>query len=530
MKSIQFLLVTAMVLAAPEFSYSQTLRHIMTIPERTLEGKYEGNSEGDQMLNYYNNDYCDYYLFQVNDRSYNLKPGKNTVLTIRKGSNADYTFKKAKEFYRFRGIFPKNFDIATPYALPVKDGEKTGWETDRRERRKTMHFRMAPGDTVCATRYGVACVTTDPRLLLVYHQDCTFAAYLTMTENFISPGDVVRPGQPVGIAGPSGVAVSFFFLDENKFGDNYLPDGYAYLHFIPTFSTGEGLVQPEEKKFYRAVTDDGLVMKEMTKREQKRYLKEKGAAGKSADGGKGKQDGSIRITWLEDPVSEKDKERISGLIGHELGFYGRLGMDKDLKLTVYTFHDKKDAGEFLDKKFGRSVDVRNTAGIYLTKEQAVVIIGYDEKDSDRNVKVICHEISHHLLRNIAGPGVPVWLNEGLARYFENCTVDRKGNVHHVLSDGEKGRIRSAFMIGEIDLADYLDTWHGDFMLHQRTDDGISYTLAHALTTLLMDKGDTGTIQALMKLGKDGSCTATMSGIYPGGLEGLEKDLESLVAE
>lgn len=258
------------------FSLSaQSLSRLIKRPADIIESKWETNSAQDQCLNYYNNDYCDYYVYRQNDRSYNLAPGKNTIFKIAKDSNFDNPFKNPSSYSYYRGIFVRDFDITFPYALPVKNGEKTAWKIDLRERMKTLNFYMQEGDTVYATRGGVACTTYSDRLLLVYHADHSFAAYLVMDQCFISAGDHVRTGQPVGIAGPTGVSISYFFLDENKF-EYAMSSGYAYSHFVPYFRTTEGDIQLEEKKLYEAVVDDDLVTKEMTKREKKKYMKQKG--------------------------------------------------------------------------------------------------------------------------------------------------------------------------------------------------------------------------------------------------------------
>ena len=251
---------------------AQSLKSLMQRPFNIIESNWERNSKEDLQLVYTNNDYCDYYVYRIDDRSYNLRPGKNTMFTIPKGSNVDNPFKEPSSFMYFRGNFVKDFDIKFPYALPVKNGKVTAWKTDLRESVKTLNFYMHRGDTVYATRSGIACKTTNPRQLLIYHADHTFAAYLVMDENFIVPGEQVLTGQPVGIAGKTCVSITYFFLDENKF-DALQATGYAYSHFMPTFRTTEGDVIMEEKKKYEAVTDDDLIMRDMSKREQKKYLK-----------------------------------------------------------------------------------------------------------------------------------------------------------------------------------------------------------------------------------------------------------------
>lgn len=251
---------------------AQSLRKLLERPYGIIESKWEKDAQGATELNYYNEDYCDYYLYRANDRSYNLSNGKNTIFKIEKNAQVDNPFKSASSYTFYRGKFPKDFNIQTPYALPVKNNQKTAWKTDPREPFKTLNFHTKQGDTIYATRSGIACKTTNPQQLLIYHPDQTFAAYLVMNENFIEPGEEVQVGQAIGKAGPTGAAISFFFLDENKFKGG-LSSGYPYSHFIPVFRTTEGDVKPEEKTIYQAVTDHDLIMQDMSKRDKKKYMK-----------------------------------------------------------------------------------------------------------------------------------------------------------------------------------------------------------------------------------------------------------------
>lgn len=264
---LKFIILFAFSLSACHIS-AQSLRKLMERPFGIIESKWETSTQGDRELNYYNEDYCDYYLYRMNDRSYNLTPGKNTIFKIEKNASFENPFKSASSYKCYRGKFPKDFQINTPYALPVKNGEKTEWQTDPREFAKTLNFRIKEGDLVYATRSGIACKTSNPRQLLVYHADQTFAAYLMMSEKYIQPGEEVQVGQPVGKAGALKVSISFFFLDENKFkgGES---SGYPYSHFIPVFRTTEGDIKPKEKTIYQALTNDELIMQDMSKRDKR---------------------------------------------------------------------------------------------------------------------------------------------------------------------------------------------------------------------------------------------------------------------
>lgn len=253
--------------------YAQKLVGLILNRTKDIYYKWERNIQKDLDLVFYNEDFCDYYLFCKVDNSHILLPGKNTIYTIDRDSEASAAFKYASKYVYFRGIFPKELKMDTPYALPVKNGEKTGWVVHQREPMRTMNFRVLE-DTIYATRGGVACKTLSPDDLLIYHADHTFAVYMYMSENFVQAGDIVQTGQPIGIAGSRGIPISFFFLDKNKLlSENFM--GYPYSHFTPVFRTTEGDMKLKERTYYYAATDDQLIMQDMDKRERKKYMKQK---------------------------------------------------------------------------------------------------------------------------------------------------------------------------------------------------------------------------------------------------------------
>lgn len=274
MKHIQLTVIVIFILTFSVCSVSaQSLRMLLRLPEKIIEPKWERTAQGDQQLNYYNEDFCNYYLYRQDNYSRQLRPGKNTIFTIKKDTKTENQFQNASRYKCYRGGFPKKIQPETLYALPVKDGQKTGWQIDKREPHRTMQFHIKEGDTVYATRNGIACYTVDLQHILIYHADYTFAAYLNMTKRIIQPGKEVMVGQPIGIAGNKGVSISYFFLDQNKFQGNIPISGHPYSHFIPVFRTSEGDIKPEEKKLYEAIVNDELIMLEMNKKEQKKFLK-----------------------------------------------------------------------------------------------------------------------------------------------------------------------------------------------------------------------------------------------------------------
>ena len=63
---------------------AQSLRKLLERPYGIIESKWEKDAQGATELNYYNEDYCDYYLYRANDRSYNLSNGKTLYLKYKR--------------------------------------------------------------------------------------------------------------------------------------------------------------------------------------------------------------------------------------------------------------------------------------------------------------------------------------------------------------------------------------------------------------------------------------------------------------
>lgn len=263
------------ILAAIQCTQAQALRYLLKYPYKVIESKYEMSpaKNGDQELAYYNTDYSPYYIWRNDGTAHVINKGR-TVVEYFRGNSVARTPKGGSYSY-FRGKFPKEFNPNTVYALPVKPGKEVSWMVDPRERSRTFVFMVNYRDTVYASRGGVVCKTDYHSGLLLYHRDDTFAAYLNLSQLLVVPGEEVQIGEPIGLASHSGVALSVFFLDENLFVKGK-PAGYAYTHFSPVFRTCKGDVKLEPETKYSGIIDEPLIMQDMTKSEQKRYLKRRG--------------------------------------------------------------------------------------------------------------------------------------------------------------------------------------------------------------------------------------------------------------
>lgn len=232
-----------------------------------IVSKLEKNTRHQTERNYYNNDWCDYYLYRENDKSYTLHPGKNTVYTVNKDNKIYDPAKESQQFICQRGKPIDKYDTSKVYSLPVKNGNQTLYcIAGNSENKRMTRFNIGQGDTVYATRGGIVCTTSNPRIIFIYHNDNTFAAYLGLRSCLIKPGDKITVGQPVGISELETIDMCFFFLDSNKIKKLRLNGKNPYNTFIPAFRTTEGDVRLIDGKTYQAVTDDELIMQDMTKK------------------------------------------------------------------------------------------------------------------------------------------------------------------------------------------------------------------------------------------------------------------------
>lgn len=190
---------------------------------------------------------------------------------------------------------------------------------------------------------------------------------------------------------------------------------------------------------------------------------------------------SVHIMYEGDPLTEKEQQKIEQTLQYEVDFYVQFGLPNTLNFALHVFDKKADALEYLGK-LNIQVD-KNIDGIYVSNLQKAFILGREKR---KDLGIIFHELSHHFTRLITSNYPPTWLNEGLSEYFEHCKMSKKG-LQHTLTDYEQGRIRTMFMLGDINLLTFINSHQGQFMKQQKTDEQYAYILSHALVTFWIEQ-------------------------------------------
>lgn len=212
--------------------------------------------------------------------------------------------------YIYRGPVSSEVDTAFVYrmpcttARPVKVRRRMGNGETSPGLNTRCFFRCEAGDTVYAVRRGIVTELARPRErdidpsmlestserthLTVEHPDGSLVLYRGLAEwaePFVSEGDEVLPGQPLGLVGGLvreddrryyGLQTVFYrriFKADHSEPDRF--PGVTTVGFVPYFATTEGTVRMPENGECRAVMDDGLLTRELTGREIKKLKSNK---------------------------------------------------------------------------------------------------------------------------------------------------------------------------------------------------------------------------------------------------------------
>ena len=250
----------------------------------------------------------------------------------------------------------------------------------------------------------------------------------------------------------------------------------------------------------------------------------------------------IRVKHTGDELPPKAKDKIAVMVSYMNSFYSRFLLQEELEVELLSFKDKKEGYRYMrglypddlkyhenpsDKTIGGGI-----AGVYLPKYKRAVILGM-EKGADAALYIIYHELSHHFTRMVFQKRIaPVWLNEGLAEYFEHLKVKGTKISGIEFPEFQKGKIRTLAMLGELDLVNFLNLSQNDFYRINSQDGQYYYGLSYAVVTVLMDTLGQEKMAALVKriAARDTSSKISdlVADIYPQGIPGLENDLLKFV--
>ena len=250
----------------------------------------------------------------------------------------------------------------------------------------------------------------------------------------------------------------------------------------------------------------------------------------------------LNIQYEGDKLSEKNIAKIEQMAEHMTDFYSAFGLGERVDVKLMIFRKKDEGYAYMRSIYPDSKSYQRTtsdeyfktglAGVYMPSRQTAVVLGM-EQGIERGLSVIFHEISHHFTRLMFGKRTPpVWLNEGLAEHFEYMKFSRKKGWTSDVSDFDKGKLRTMYMLGELTVEDLFDLTHKDFKQKLRNEGNMFYAFSHVAVVVLMENLDKETfsqlISRLISRKTDQKTSMIVSELYPGGLDEYKKAIYEFI--
>ncbi|GAB5527634.1 MAG: hypothetical protein Roseis2KO_55060 [Roseivirga sp.] len=230
----------------------------------------------------------------------NVSTGRTKLLTLKIDGFTNEVYYQY-DWSHYKGWANPRLNKKIKYVLPVGDTKKTkvlGLKNIKEtygdeappEDFYAVGFKMNSGDTVFAARRGKVerikdgtepegenlSFARNKNSVVIRHKDKSLANYSIFKNNsfFVSPGDFVEAGDPLGIvggenyvAGPH-VRLTTYYLSFDKMKDAGKEYGWVYIK--PTFATeNNGDILPVHNAEYVSVHTTDLIRQEWTKREKK---------------------------------------------------------------------------------------------------------------------------------------------------------------------------------------------------------------------------------------------------------------------
>lgn len=131
---------------------------------------------------------------------------------------------------------------------------------------------------------------------------------------------------------------------------------------------------------------------------------------------------------------------------YEKRFRG-LGDKQIERMPLYLFRTQQQYDRFLQE---RGIDATHSGGMFFTTHRAQGLATWvDSRSRRKTLEVLQHEGFHQFAWHAIGPGLPVWLNEGLAQYFELAVIDEHGRMSLGMTSRSRiDRVKEAIGNGE----------------------------------------------------------------------------------
>ncbi|HVJ86188.1 MAG TPA: DUF1570 domain-containing protein [Caulifigura sp.] len=213
-----------------------------------------------------------------------------------------------------------------------------------------------------------------------------------------------------------------------------------------------------------------------------------------------------RLVIHSDSPIEKKSPIITELAELRLDILSTLNLPESKRpVVVYLFRDERRYTEYMRERFP-SLPVRRAFFVGTASELAVYAYHGDNLATD-----LRHEYTHGVLHSSL-KNLPLWLDEGLAEYFEPPRDRHHVNEEHVarLAAAVQGgwqpdleRLEQLTSVGEMQAMDYHEAWAWTYMMLQSDngDAGKLVDYVHACKTEALPQRLSQTVASTLTTGK-----------------------------
>ena len=136
-----------------------------------------------------------------------------------------------------------------------------------------------------------------------------------------------------------------------------------------------------------------------------------------------------------DAVFEQYQHRFSGFVQREIE-----------PMPLYLLRTRDEYIRFMAE---HDIDATHSGGLFFVTHRLQGLATWAQSDNrPRTFRVLQHEGFHQFAWNYIGPNLPIWMNEGLAQYFEDAVLVNGRMSAGRTGRGKIGRVREAIRSGQ----------------------------------------------------------------------------------
>jgi hypothetical protein len=204
-------------------------------------------------------------------------------------------------------------------------------------------------------------------------------------------------------------------------------------------------------------------------------------------------------------ITGQDTAVLNRLIKYEAYIYNGL-FDKQipdsLPVIINLYKSRK---QFLEVRNAHSA-VITKSGFYSPSNRQCYI--YQSGDY---LNVTVHEVSHFLMHYHNYYGVPNWINEGMAEFFEGLYMNEKNAIYVDQQTGRLQKLKGYISSGELDMARFLGPEMSSWSNKQDID--LKYNAAYGMVYFIIKTHPEYIKQILTSLKKGESSTTALANCY-----------------